>query len=118
MLETALRSQLRRHLDEQLWLVSASGDTEPGSTYLFDRKTKKLTLQYVIREKLPRDSLSQMTPVRYKSSDGLEIPAYLTVPKGVAPKNLPLIALPHGGPWGRDVWGYYTFAQFFEELFN
>src|SRR6266550_8656453 len=54
-----------------------------------------------------------MTAIRYKSSDGLEIPAYLTVPKGVAPKNLPLIALPHGGPWGRDVWGYYTFAQFF-----
>src|SRR5207247_716395 len=59
------------------------------------------------------DWLAPMTPIRYTSSDGLEIPAYLTLPKGVAPKNLPLIVLPHGGPWGRDVWGYNTFAQFF-----
>ena len=29
-----------------------------------------------------------MTPVRYKSSDGLEIPAYLTIPKGTSGKNL------------------------------
>src|SRR5205823_3936247 len=43
---------------------------------------------------------------------GLEIPAYLTLPKGVSPKNLPLIAFPHGGPWARDLWGYDTFAQF------
>jgi len=53
-----------------------------------------------------------MTAIRYKSSDGLEIPAYLTLPKGVEPKNLPLIVFPHGGPWGRDSWGYNTFAQF------
>jgi dienelactone hydrolase len=53
-----------------------------------------------------------MKPIRYKSSDGLEIPAYLTLPKGVAPKNLPVVIFPHGGPWGRDSWGYSSFAQF------
>ena len=99
--------------DEQLWLISATGDTEPGSTYLFDRKAKKLTLQYVIREKLPRASLSSMQPIRYKSSDGLEIPAYLTLPKGLNPKGLPTIIIPHGGPWARDFWGYNGLAQFF-----
>ena len=98
--------------DEQLWLISATGDTEPGSTYLFDRKAKKLTLQYVIREKLPRGSLSSMQPIRYKSSDGLEIPAYLTLPKGISPKGLPTIIVPHGGPWARDFWGYNSLAQF------
>src|SRR5207247_676421 len=51
-------------------------------------------------------------PIKYKSSDGLEIPAYLSLPKGVEPKNLPLIAFPHGGPWARDDWGYDAFAQF------
>ncbi len=98
--------------DETLWLISANSDVEPGETYLFDRKTKKLTLQYRIWEKLPRDHLAEMRPIRYKSSDGLEIPAYLTLPKGVEAKNLPLIVFPHGGPWYRDSWGYNTFAQF------
>ena len=53
-----------------------------------------------------------MKPVRYKSSDGLEIPAYLTLPKGVPAKNLPTIIMPHGGPWARDGWGYASYAQF------
>src|SRR5207245_5577208 len=92
--------------DERLWLISASSDTEPGERYLFDRQTKKLTFQYRIREKLNRDYLASMKAVRYKSSDGLEILAYLTLPKGVAPKNLPAMIVPHGGPWGRDGWGY------------
>jgi dipeptidyl aminopeptidase/acylaminoacyl peptidase len=100
-------------LDEKTWLITASSDTEPGETYLFDRKNHKLELQYKIREKLPRGELAEMKPVHYKSSDGLEIPAYLTLPKGVPPKNLPTIIFPHGGPWGRDTWGYNGYAQFF-----
>lgn len=98
--------------NEELMIVSATSDTEPGETYLFDRKTKKLTLQYRIREKLPREALAPMKAISYKSSDGLEIPAYLTLPKGVEAKNLPLVVFPHGGPWARDSWGYDTFAQF------
>lgn len=102
-----------RTKDEQLWLVTAVSDTEPGETMLFDRKAHLLTPQYKVREKLPRADLAQMKPVSYKSSDGLEIPAYLTLPRGVAAKNLPTLMLPHGGPWGRDQWGYNALAQFF-----
>jgi dipeptidyl aminopeptidase/acylaminoacyl peptidase len=108
--EVSIASDTR---DEQTWLVSAASDTEPGETYLFDRKSRKLALQYKIREKLPRESLATMKPVTYKSSDGLEIPAYLTLPKGVPAKNLPALLIPHGGPWARDVWGYNSIAQFF-----
>ena len=79
---------------------------------MFDRKTKKLTTLYQSREKLNRADLAPMTTIRYKSSDGLEVPAYLTLPKGVAAKNLPLVVVPHGGPWARDSWGYSSFAQF------
>ena len=100
-------------LDEKVWLVSAASDVEPGETYIFDRKNRKLSLQYKVREKLPREDLAPMQPVRYQSSDGLEIPAYLTLPKGMPGKNLPTIVFPHGGPWGRDVWGYNGYAQFF-----
>lgn len=99
--------------DERVYLISATGDVEPGEVYLFDRDKKKLTLQYRLREKLPRTALAEMKPITYKSSDGMEIPAYLTLPRGVAPKNLPLIIFPHGGPWSRDNWSYNGFAQFF-----
>ena len=98
--------------DEMMWVVTAWSDTEPGETFLFDRKTKQLTKQFRIRERLPREHLAEMRPVRYKSSDGLEIPAYLTLPKGIPAKNLPVIIHPHGGPWARDTWGYASAAQF------
>lgn len=107
--EITLGSRTR---DERVWLVTASSDTEPGETYVFDRESKDLTLQYRIREKLPRESLASMKAISYKSSDGLTIPAYLTLPRGVPAKNLPLIVVPHGGPWARDTWGYDGLAQF------
>jgi dipeptidyl aminopeptidase/acylaminoacyl peptidase len=99
--------------DDRKWMLVASGDTEPGARYIFDRDTKALTKQYQVFEKLPRQSLASMKPIRYKSSDGLEIPAYLTLPKGPAAKNLPLLVIPHGGPWARDIFGYNSLAQFF-----
>jgi len=98
--------------DEKLWIISANADVDPGSTYLYDRSSKKLTLQYQMREKLNRAYLAPMKPVKYASSDGLEIPAFLTLPKGVEAKNLPAVIVPHGGPWYRDSWGYNSFAQF------
>lgn len=98
--------------DENIFTVTAFSDTNPGEVYLFNRKTKQVTLLYNVRKELPRNALAEMKPIRYKSSDGLEIPAYLTLPKGVPAKNLPLIVFPHGGPWGRDTWGYSTYAQF------
>jgi dipeptidyl aminopeptidase/acylaminoacyl peptidase len=98
--------------DEQLWLASVYSDVEPGEVYLFDRRSKKFSLQYRLRERLPREHLAEMRVIRYKSSDGLEIPAYLTLPKGLPAKNLPLIVNPHGGPQGRNFWGYNAYAQF------
>jgi dipeptidyl aminopeptidase/acylaminoacyl peptidase len=102
-----------RTLDEKLSLVTATGDSEPGETYLFDHATRKLTFQFKIREKLPRESLASMQVIHYKSSDGLEIPAYLSLPKGVPAKGLPVVVFPHGGPWGRDGWGFNPWPQFF-----
>jgi dipeptidyl aminopeptidase/acylaminoacyl peptidase len=98
--------------DDRIVLVTASRDTDPGERYLFDRQTKKLTLQYKVRERIPREHMAEMKAVRYPSSDGLEIPAFLTLPKGVPAKDLPAILLPHGGPWARDGWGFDNLAQF------
>lgn len=98
--------------DEKLWKISASSDTEPGEAYLFDRTTKNLTVQYRVFNTLPREHLAEMKAITYASSDGLRIPAFLTLPKGSAGKNLPLIVFPHGGPWARDSWGFNPYAQF------
>jgi dipeptidyl aminopeptidase/acylaminoacyl peptidase len=101
-----------RSNDENIWIVSAHSDTEPGIVYVWNRKAKTLVQQYRVREEIQRDALAQRKPYHYKSSDGLDIPAYLTLPKGLPPKNLPLVVYPHGGPWARDSFGYDTNAQF------
>jgi dipeptidyl aminopeptidase/acylaminoacyl peptidase len=56
--------------------------------------------------------MAEMKPIMYKSRDGLSIHAYLTLPKGLEPKNLPLVVNPHGGPWARDGWGFDPEVQF------
>jgi len=90
--------------DENKWMIIASSDREPGERYLWEAgEPAKLTLQYRTFEKLPRASLAPSKPISYPSTDGLVIPAYLTLPVGIAPKNLPLVVYPHGGPWARTV---------------
>lgn len=101
-----------RSLDEKLWLVSANSSTEPGETYLWNREAGSLQLQYRQNEALPREYLANTVPYRYASVDGLQIPAYLTLPKGVAAEQLPLVVLVHGGPWSRDTLRFDALAQF------
>lgn len=72
-------------------------------------------LQYTPNPELKKVEahLASMSPVSYKSSDGLEITGYLTIPNGSNGKNLPLVALVHGGPKGvRDNWGYDAEVEF------
>ena len=56
--------------------------------------------------------LAETQPVTFKARDGLEIPALLTIPHGVEPKNLPTIVMIHGGPAANDKWGYNHDKQF------
>ena len=98
--------------DGKKMIVTVNSDIDPGSAYLFDRQGNELTLLYQILPELQRENLAQMTPIRYTARDGLEIPAYLTLPRGKSNRNLPVIIMPHGGPWARDIWGYDPFTQF------
>lgn len=52
-----------------------------------------------------------MEPVTITARDGREMLAYLTLPVGVAPERLPLVLMPHGGPWARDWWGFDPSVQ-------
>ena len=98
--------------DERFWLISASSDVDPGSVYLYDTEDQSLNFQYSPRPELPSEHLSPMTSISYPSSDGMEIQAYLVLPKGFGEEGLPLVVHPHGGPWARDYWGYNGYAQF------
>ncbi|MYE24289.1 MAG: S9 family peptidase [Gammaproteobacteria bacterium] len=98
--------------DETLSIVAVTSDVNPGAVYLFNRAEKTLDKLYDSRPELPSDQLANMQPIRYEARDGREIPGYLVVPKGVAPRMLPTVIIPHGGPWGRDTWGYGPLTQF------
>lgn len=55
---------------------------------------------------------ADMKPVEIRSRDGMTLRGYLTLPKGVPHRNLPLVLWVHGGPWGRDTWGSNPEVQF------
>ncbi len=101
-----------RTKDEDVWLVSLTRDIDPGAMYVFDRDAGEVSFLYRTRPDLPTEHLAGMNPISYQARDGLEIPAYLILPKGVEPENLAVVVLPHGGPWVRDTWGYDPQAQF------
>ena len=53
-----------------------------------------------------------MKPIVYTSRDGLTIHGYLTLPKGIEAKKIPVVVNPHGGPWARDGWYFNPEVQF------
>ena len=92
-------------------IVAYLVDDGPTSYYSYDRTTKRGKFLFVSRPALLNYKLAPMQPIAYKAADGLTIHGYLTLPVGVAPKNLPLVLFVHGGPWGRDTWGYSGYVQ-------
>jgi dipeptidyl aminopeptidase/acylaminoacyl peptidase len=98
--------------DESKYLVRTYSDRSLGSFYLYDYETKNLKELADVSPWLNENDLAEMKPIQYTSRDGLTINGYLTLPKGVDPKNLPVVVNPHGGPWYRDVWTFNPEVQF------
>lgn len=98
--------------DETRVLVRTYSDRSMGAYYYYNRTSDELKKLVEISPWLPGDDLAEMKPISYRSGDGLTIHGYLTLPKGVAPQNLPIVVNPHGGPWHRDSWGYNPEVQF------
>jgi dipeptidyl aminopeptidase/acylaminoacyl peptidase len=93
-------------------LVHAGSDSDPGRYYVFDRRAHALNEIMVDRPELEGVTLATVRAVSYPASDGVSIPAYLTLPPGHDGRNLPAVILPHGGPTARDEWGFDWLAQF------
>jgi dipeptidyl aminopeptidase/acylaminoacyl peptidase len=101
----------RDSTDNRMLVLSATG-SDPGTYYLFDRARRTLDVLASSNEALEGKSLAPVEAVDYRARDGLTIPAYLTKPVGRGGKGLPLIVMPHGGPFVRDKWAYDAWVQF------
>ncbi len=107
-----------RSHDDRRWTVVFVEDDGPARYYLYDREAKKASFLFTNRSALEGKALATMHPVVVKSRDGLDLVSYLTLPVGSdgdgdgRPEQAqPTVLLVHGGPWGRDSWGYNGLHQ-------
>lgn len=85
----------------------------PVRYYAYDRTAHKATFLFSDNPKLEGLPLAKMHAVTIPSRDGLSLVSYLTLPAGSDADGdgkpdhaLPMVLFVHGGPWGRDEWGY------------
>jgi dipeptidyl aminopeptidase/acylaminoacyl peptidase len=104
--------------DDQTWIVWNDPLTQPVSTYIYDRTAKTLTRFYTSRPALAGMPLQVMHGLEIPSREGLTLPSYLTLPPGSDADGdgrpdspVPMVLLVHGGPWGRDTYGFNSTHQ-------
>ena len=97
--------------NDQSMLILSFSDCEPGAYYIYTPAEGKMQTFARVCPWIKPEQMAEMHPIKYTARDGLEIKGYLTVPLGQKAMNLPLVVLPHGGPWIRDMWGYDPLVQ-------
>jgi len=93
-------------------LVHAGADNDAGRYYVYDRTARSLNEILMVRPQLENVPLANVRSVTYPAADGVNVPAYLTLPPGREGRNLPVVVFPHGGPGARDEWGFDWLAQY------
>jgi dipeptidyl aminopeptidase/acylaminoacyl peptidase len=102
--------------DRKRMLVRVDRPDTPGGLYYYNVDAGTMNLIGWYSQQLAGRRQSPVTLVHYQARDGLPIEAVLTLPKGRAAKNLPIVMLPHGGPWAQDELAYDYWAQFIASL--
>ena len=110
---------ISRTLNDNEWIVSYMLDDGPVRYYRYNRDTDKAAFLFTNNQDLDKYTLAKMHPTVIKSRDGMNLVSYLTIPatepgsarKGRPSKPLPMVLFVHGGPWGRDDWGYDSYHQ-------
>lgn len=125
--ERALRERMKHHFPgyrfgvadtdkaEEHYLIYVGNDRTRGAYYYYNALTDEAKKIADTAPWLREEELVEMHPVTYRTRDGWDIEAYLSLPPGYGPddaKGLPVVVNPHGGPWARDVWGYSSEVQF------
>ncbi len=98
--------------EEGLRQIVWSGDERsPGKPWLYFEDTNTAIALPEPAPWIDPSAMASTRTVQYRARDGLEIPAYLTLPLGMEEAgNLPAIVMPHGGPYVRDYksWDYWV----------
>lgn len=103
-----------RNRDGTRMVVLSLSDRHPGTFYLYEPEASRLGAIANLAPWLPENLLGEVRLMSFKARDGLALDGYVTLPSNHVPDQpAPMVVLPHGGPWVRDVWGYNPEAQFF-----
>lgn len=105
-------SILSMNRDRSRFLLSIDRADTPGAIYFFDINNPTMNRLANVNEAVGTNPLNPVKAIRYKARDGLEIEAILTLPKHKPAKALPVVVMPHGGPWAHDTLTYDYWAQF------
>ena len=102
-----------RTLDDSAWIVSFTVDAGAPRFYRYQRAERQAEFLFTTRPELEGAPLARMHPRVIPSRDGLNLVCYLSLPvdsdpdgDGLPNRPLPMVLNVHGGPWGRDFWGY------------
>ena len=88
-------------------LVFQGDDRNPGDYYLFDTQSKELRLVLSRARHVDPERSATTRPIALAARDGLPLQGYITRPAGHPGGALPMVVLPHGGPYGiHDDSGY------------
>ncbi|WP_024770910.1 S9 family peptidase [Aquimarina macrocephali] len=100
--------------DESMALLSVGGSNTPTNSYSYDLATKKYhKLTDVLNKDINADHLVTSEVVRYKSFDGLDIPAIYYKPKqATVDHKVPALVWVHGGPGGQSRQGFSSVIQY------
>ncbi len=99
---------------EKLMTFYVSTSKSPQNLYLYNFETRVIKqLTNTLSSEIDPDDLVEGQVVRFKSFDGLEIPALLYKPKGI-PKGqkVPALVQVHGGPGGQTRLNYSSAYQY------
>ncbi len=86
----------------------------PSNLYVYDFKTKELKkLTETLNKEINPEDLVAVEVVRYKSYDGVDIPAIYYKPQQASAQNkVPALVWVHGGPGGQSRVGYNPLIQY------
>lgn len=98
---------------ENKFIINVYTDRNPGEYFLYENSTGKLSKLGEINSRINPEQMCPEQPVSYKASDGTPISGYLVVPNGASKTHLPVVVMPHDGPFNqRFNWGYNPEVQF------
>ncbi len=98
--------------DAATQMLLVTSDTDPGSFYTFDVAARQADFVLPRRARIDPARMATMQAVSLQARDGLPLHGYLTRPAGAGNAPLPLVVMPHGGPFGIfDDWAFDSDAQ-------